>query len=367
MVYTGRDAVTGRSRYLSRTFHGGKRAAESALAGLVADAERRGLGGTRASVGWLLEQWLAVQEQEGKAPTTLRTYRGFVERWIVPSLGTTRLDRLTTGDVRALFARMTRAGLSASSARQVRAILSGALDFAVEHEWATRNVAKAARPPALRPPAPEPPTPEEARALLEAAVDEQLALATAVALATLTGARLGELCGLRWSDLELVPGAGAAVRIARSVYVLPRQPPAEKDTKTHAGRLVALGPLGEELVARRQAAQRRCATDVGCRMVEDPYFLSLRSDGAGPPSPHAYTSAFGRLRDRLGMRHVHLHSFRHYAATQLIGAGVDARTVAGRLGHSTPSVTFNVYAHAIPELDRRAAGVLEETLRTGPG
>jgi len=64
---------------------------------------------------------------------------------------------------------------------------------------------------------------------------------------------------------------------------------------------------------------------------------------------------------------VRLHDLRHFTATQLIGAGVDVRTVAGRLGHSDPSVTLRVYSHALEERDRAAAaemgGMLDPSSR----
>ena len=75
-------------------------------------------------------------------------------------------------------------------------------------------------------------------------------------------------------------------------------------------------------------------------------------DGSKPFRPDNVTGFFMRVRDSLGLRHVRLHDLRHFTATQLIGANVDIRTVAGRLGHSDPSVTLRVYSHVIEERDR---------------
>lgn len=70
------------------------------------------------------------------------------------------------------------------------------------------------------------------------------------------------------------------------------------------------------------------------------------------------TRRFRRLCDSAGLEGVRLHDLRHYVATQLLAAGVDVRTVAGRLGHRNAATTLNVYAHFVPEADRRAADVL---------
>ena len=63
----------------------------------------------------------------------------------------------------------------------------------------------------------------------------------------------------------------------------------------------------------------------------------LHVDGSKPFRPDNVTGFFIRVRDALGLEDVRLHDLRHFTATQLIGAGVDVRTVAGRLGHSDPS------------------------------
>jgi len=62
------------------------------------------------------------------------------------------------------------------------------------------------------------------------------------------------------------------------------------------------------------------------------------------------------------LKEVRLHDLRHFTATQLIGAGVDVRTVAGRLGHSDPSLTLRVYSHLIEERDRAAASIMGKVL-----
>jgi site-specific recombinase XerD len=70
------------------------------------------------------------------------------------------------------------------------------------------------------------------------------------------------------------------------------------------------------------------------------------------------TQRYGRLVARLGIKS-HLHALRHYSATELIAAGVDVRTVAGRLGHGGGgATTLRVYAAWLSEADQRAAGVL---------
>jgi integrase len=77
------------------------------------------------------------------------------------------------------------------------------------------------------------------------------------------------------------------------------------------------------------------------------------------------TAAFVRLRDNVGLNSVRLHDLRHFAATQLLAAGVPVRTVSGRLGHANPATTLNVYAAWLQESDQVAATVLSDLLVGG--
>ena len=62
-----------------------------------------------------------------------------------------------------------------------------------------------------------------------------------------------------------------------------------------------------------------------------------------------------------------LHDLRHFVATQLLSAGVDVRTVAGRLGHRNAATTLNVYAHFLEQSDRQAADIMRRAIRRSEG
>jgi integrase len=95
----------------------------------------------------------------------------------------------------------------------------------------------------------------------------------------------------------------------------------------------------------------------------DAFVFSPFPEGTVPFRPDNVTSFFIRVRNVVEAPSVRLHDLRHFTATQLIGAGVDVRTVAGRLGHSDPSVTLRVYSHALEERDRAAAAVMGQILK----
>jgi integrase len=188
---------------------------------------------------------------------------------------------------------------------------------------------------------------------LAAADDRDADFGTMLRVIAATGARRGEVCALRWSDLDTQAGA---LTIRRSLAAVVGGP-IEKDTKTHAARRIALDKATlAALASHRATAVERAA--VGGFSFDVNSFMFTSANGVSPVHPDALTSVFRRLCDKLGLKGVRLHDLRHLHATQLLAAGVPVRTVSGRLGHANAATTLNVYAHFLEASDRDAADVI---------
>jgi len=202
-----------------------------------------------------------------------------------------------------------------------------------------------------------PPSPEEVSRLHNAAEATDPVLATAIALAALTGARRGELAALRWSDVDLASGY---LSIARSITVVDGVT-YEGSTKTHAVRRLALDESGVRILRNRWAYQMDLSERADSPLVDDPFILSYSAHAGTPVSGDTISHRFAALTTKLGIR-CRFHDLRHFSVTTLIAAGVDVRTVSTRHGHATATMTLNRYAHALPAADREAAAVLGRAL-----
>jgi integrase len=183
-------------------------------------------------------------------------------------------------------------------------------------------------------------------------------------LVTTTGIRRGEVCALRWRDIDR---DGETIEIRRN-YVLHRGVGVEKDTKTHQMRRIALDSETVALLREQKARVAARAADLGSEFAGELYmFGGLKSpDHRTPYSPRAVSSRYRDMAERLGIR-THIHALRHYSATELLTAGVDLRTVAGRLGHGGGgSTTLRVYAAWVASSDRMAAELLRTRLPGRP-
>ena len=353
----GKDRITGKYRRVSKTFHGNARAADRALRDLI-DEQAPSTDGAGATFGQLLDQWIEECERLDLSPTTLRTYRSQIEKTIRPRLGKVPLTTLTAKHLDDLYGALKVVDKSPKTIRNHHGTISAALHQGVRWGWVNENVADKARPPRVPQRRVNAPSVEVVRKVIDEAEERDPRLAPLLILAALTGMRRGELCALRWTDVDLKLGV---IEVSRSVVVVPGGV-AEKGTKTDTSREVALDPVGIALLEEYKDEVIGWAKAVGVTLLKDAFIFSPFIDCATPFRPDNVTSFFIRVRDSIGAKEVRLHDLRHFTATQLIGAGVDVRTVAGRLGHTDPSITLRIYSHLIEDRDRAAAAIMGEVL-----
>ena len=243
-------------------------------------------------------------------------------------------------------------------------MLHAALRQAVRWGWLSSNPADAASPPRLRRRRIRPPTADEVLRLIAAAASSGSPdLGVALRVLVATGMRRGEVCGLRWRDVDVVAGT---LRIEGSV-VHGEVGIVEKDTKTHGVRRLSIDGGTVAVLRAHRAECARGALAGGMILGADAFVLSSSVDGLVPWRPNRLTQSFARLRSSLGLDGVRLHDLRHFQATELIAAGVDVRTVAGRLGHADPSTTLRTYAAFMEPADQGAARVIERLLADSSG
>jgi len=353
-VYLGVDAATGKQRYLTRTVHGTKRDAERMCAELVVEAQRGSFGDTTAgTVGELLDRWVAHIEPN-VSPSTLASYAVYLRNWIRPALEAKKLERIRPLDIDAFYTSM-RGRLAPASIRKVHTILHSAFGQAVRWRLIAVNPVAAATPPRFDKPEITPPTPDEVGRLLAAADERDPELGTYVRLAAVTGARRGELCGLRWSDLDADEGQ---LLIERAI-VQGKDGDVVKRTKTNRDRRIALDAGTVAFLARQRDRADERARLCGAALAPTAFMFSRDVEGLVPWRPDSgATGRFTRLRDDVGLHDVRLHDLRHYVATRLLDAGVPVRNVSERLGHASATTTLTIYAAAVPATDRLAADIL---------
>ena len=214
-------------------------------------------------------------------------------------------------------------------------------------------------PPPIRKHEIHPPSPNAVAALVRAAEQDGPEFPVFLRVAAATGARRGELWALRWTDLDLVSGG---LLVSRNLVDPTGGGWIEKDTKTHQARRLSLDKTTVAILTRHRAWAAERALLCGVSLAADGFVFSDQPSGSEPWLPNTVTHRFMDLCRRTGVTGIRLHDLRHMHATQLLGANVDVRTVAGRLGHADAATTLGVYAHFLQARDREAADVIDSLL-----
>ena len=387
-LFAGTDPVTGRDVYLTASIPGtdkkAHKKAEDKLAEFRTQVNKQRSTPSSVKLGYAIHEWLRTSEHED---STREGYSGYIARTIRPALGDVPITKITARMLENFYTELRRCRvrcdgrpfvehratgehdcktakctphackpMAASTVRQIHSIISGTLDAAVRWDWISTNPTKAAKRPKQKPPQPDPPSPAVAAKLVEAAFEMDDDWGTLVWLVMTTGIRRGEVCALRWSRVDFDEG----VIEIRSSYLLRRGVGKEKDTKTHQMRRIALDTETLVLLREHKERCRLRLAELGIESTEELYVFSgvHDFDPRKPYSPHAVSSRYKDMAERLGIN-THIHALRHYSATKLLTAGIDLRTVAGRLGHGGGgATTLRVYAAWVAASDRKAAEIL---------
>ena len=370
-VYAGKGA-DGKTRYLSRTYTPApltsprkiSQALETLCAELQQKAKDPGEGGSVRfsdyAQHFLQRKSLTVGEY------TLQSYR-LTLRKACEYLGDVPLDRIRAQQLDALTLAMSRAksqygkAYSPAYIRHVHTLIRGCLGMAVREGLLAVNAADRTHytpPRAVR----EDPAfleKEEARAYLRAALNEKdLRDRAMVLLFLFTGIRMEELCGLRWGDIDFAAGQ---ICIRRASVYVPGRGVLTKEPKTRAGvRVLCADPA---VFTALRAYHLRCRKEmraIGKTPDADTSIFTKRDGGTLIPGTTAIW--LRRFAQRHGLRPVTPHKLRHTFATLQIAYGTDIRTVAGVMGHSSPTTTLTIYAHQVKEASEKAARAMSEIL-----
>ncbi|MEW2507080.1 tyrosine-type recombinase/integrase [Amycolatopsis sp. NPDC047767] len=389
-VANGKDRITGKRLYLEETIPAGPDAldeGEKALRRLITQVDEKKAPQTRATVNQVIDAHMPYAKV---SESTRRTLIRYANKHIRPLIGEEQAGKVDAELLDRYYAELARCRdhctkpftehrtqrkhtcdarcgphickpLADWSIRKIHFFLSAAFETVRRWTWVSMNPIDLARPPAAPQPDPQPPTPEEAALLLNAAWQDVF-FGTLVWVAFTTSPRRAELCGLRWKHFE---PKRARLAFHRNI-VQDGADIWEKDTKTGQKRHIALDEQTNALLIDYRDYCEEQAKKLGLKITRESFIFSLTTDGSQPYRPETLTQRYNRLAQRLGIETT-FRRVRHYSATELIVAGVDIRTVAGRLGHSGGgTTTLKVYAAWVSEADQRASKTLLEHVPPQP-
>jgi len=363
-IFLGRDG-SDRRRYYNRTVHGTKKDAQAILNGLLTDNDRGSLiEPSRETLDSFLDRWLRDVAAVKVRANTLEQYRQTLRLYVRPILGRVRICDLELADFNRLYRGMEERGLSSRTVRLTHAVVCGALEHAVaKDQTLLRNPARLAQLPRVKKTEIVALTPSQLAKLRVAAVNNTHGVVLLFAVAT--GMRPSEYLALRWNDVNV---DACTATVVRSIH---RAGPGKwhiEEPKTQSSRRTVKFPttIAKALKLHR-ASQAKARLTAGTSW-QDHDLVFCTEIGTPIDIQNLRNRAFKPILEAAGIPlSTRLYDLRHTMATLLIDEGVDARTVADRLGHSSVATTLGTYVHPSTEMQAKAARHLEDVLFTRRG
>lgn len=318
-------------------------------------------GDGSVTLGDFLEHWLAEvlpARSRVQAKSTVTNYR-WAAGHAIKGLGRRRLNELTPENVEALLRHLAEKGMARNSVMRVRSVLVMALKHAQRRDMVARNVAELSEMPtsAREPRSGRSLTPDQARQLLDVAAEDRLG--GLVTVGVMLGLRPGELCGLRWEDVDLDAGVLSVTQArkrttdddGRETLVL-GAPKTRKSSRALVLPQPVLDALRQHL--NRQRNERRAAGE-GWQELD----LVFPTKVGTPVSPSNLRRDLGRLTVAAGLGRWSPNELRHSAASLLSASGVPLEQIADLLGHTDTRMLLKHYRHPISRTIDAAAAPME--------
>lgn len=169
-----------------------------------------------------------------------------------------------------------------------------------------------------------------------------------------TGMRIGELCALKWKDVDWVEGVIRVSRSLQRIYIIGadgRRTTKVIESTPKTGNSLRVIPLSREL--------KRMLKPL-CKVVNPEYYVLTNEPKA--TEPRTYREYYRSLMKELGMPRIKFHGLRHSFATRCIESGCDYKTVSVLLGHANISTTLDLYVHPNLDQKRRCIDQMSKTL-----
>ena len=311
------------------------------------------LEGSLITVEEYLPEWLENRKLSLRDKTAFQ-YSKIIKNHILPFIGKVRLRDLKLQGIEQYYSQLIQAGRGVRTIRIVHNILHGSLEKAVRYGLVMYNPTIGATLPRYHH--------EEMKVLEENQVIQFLIAAqdsphyALFYIAITTGMRMGELFGLKWSDIQWFAGA---IHVQRQIQYVPGHGRCFVETKTKAGnRTIKLGEGSLDVLRHHKEYQEMQKNRAGDRWREQE--LVFPTSVGTPGDASNIRLDLNRILDSANLPRVRFHDLRHTAASLLLNNKIPVIVVSQMLGHSKPSVTLDIYAHVFHDTQGEAARMMDK-------
>lgn len=289
---------------------------------------------------------IAAAWKEYKRPyvkqSTMAAYVLILENHILPTFGED--NSLPEQSVQAFVLHKIESGLSTKSVKDILIVLKMVMKFGVKKEWMTYYEWDIKYPPNSENKVLDVLSVSNHRKILNHIQSHFTFMGLGIYISLSTGLRIGEICSLKWSDINVTDGILTVNRTIERIYII-------EGEKKHTELVINTPktknscreiPMNKELLGMLKPLKK---------VVNDDYYILTNDER--PTEPRTYRNYYKRLMEKLDIPKLKYHGLRHSFATRCIEVGCDYKTVSVLLGHSNISTTLNLYVHPNMEQKKR--------------
>lgn len=289
---------------------------------------------------------IAAAWKEHKRPyvkqSTMAAYVLILENHILPTFGAD--NSLPEQSVQAFVLHKIESGLSTKSVKDILIVLKMVMKFGVKKEWMTYYEWDIKYPPSSENKVLDVLSVTNHRKILNHIQSHFTFMGLGIYISLSTGLRIGEICALKWSDINVTDGILTVNRTIERIYII-------EGEKKHTELVINTPktknscreiPMNKELLGMLKPLKK---------VVNDDYYILTNDER--PTEPRTYRNYYKRLMEKLDIPKLKYHGLRHSFATRCIEVGCDYKTVSVLLGHSNISTTLNLYVHPNMEQKKR--------------
>ena len=298
-----------------------------------------------------VKTWYELYSKPNIREKTQAYYETFINRHIIPMLGSIKLEKLTSRDIQKMYNSVrengrvravqkdSNPGMSASYVRGLHMMLHNCLGRAVKERLILRNPTEDCIVPKIEKKEMTILKPEDIGAYLKEA--DRRGVMAMFYLELCTGLRKGELTALLWEDLNVE---------AKTISV------SKQAVGVKGGGVKITRPKTETSIRRISIPQQAVDLLVAehGNHPDSPYLFTSPITG-GMYHPDSIVNLHKKILRSAGLEHIRLHDLRHTFATLALQNGVDIKTVSGMLGHYDAGFTLRTYTHATNKMQEQAA------------
>lgn len=289
---------------------------------------------------------IAAAWKEYKRPyvkqSTMAAYVLILENHILPTFGED--NSLPEQSVQAFVLHKIESGLSTKSVKDILIVLKMVMKFGVKKEWMTYYEWDIKYPPSSENKVLDVLSVTNHRKILNHIQNHFTFMGLGIYISLSTGLRIGEICALKWSDINVTDGILTVNRTIERIYII-------EGEKKHTELVINTPktknscreiPMNKELLGMLKPLKK---------VVNDDYYILTNDER--PTEPRTYRNYYKRLMEKLDIPKLKYYGLRHSFATRCIEVGCDYKTVSVLLGHSNISTTLNLYVHPNMEQKKR--------------